>query len=203
MKSIEIEAIFTGKVQEYIEQGYILSTTTMSGHQGEIAKVDVKKGKETVRIMLTGESTWDDQGSIQKTKLIVGRTQKQIRKNSPFDTMATTIWNDRLDIIEELVWYSVDSRADCFYEDKTEILSQHKKQLERWRVREAYREMSHGKTITCEKAKEIVLPFVRRQRGERRAKAEDIESIKRWFADQYSEMHYTITMKNGKSYKMA
>ena len=203
MKHTEIEAFFTKKVNEFIMDGYIFSTTTMSGHQGEIAKVDVKKGNETIRIMLTSESSWDDEGTVQKTTLTVGRAMDKIRSSRPFDTMATTIWNDRLDIIEERVWYSVDSSADCFFEDKDEILAQHEKQMKRWRIREAMRELHNGQIVTSDKAKEIVLPFVRRQRGEKRAKAEDIESVKRWFADQYSEMHYTITMKNGKSYKLA
>ena len=123
-RSYEIEAIFTEKVQEYITKGYILSTTTMSGHQGEVAKVDVKKGNEIIRILLTSKTAWSDDGTIQQTKLTVGRAQKQARKHSPFDTMATTIWNNELDIIEEMVWYSVDSSADCFSEDKAEILAQ-------------------------------------------------------------------------------
>jgi len=203
MKHTDIEAIMSKKVAEYISKGYILSTTTMSGHQGEVAKVDVKKGNEIIRILLTSETAWSDEGTIQQTKLTVGRAQKQVRSSRPFDTMATTIWNNELDIIEEMVWYSVDSSADYFSEDKAEILAQHAKQIKRWRVREACRELRISKLVTSDKAKEIALPFVRKQRGEKRAKAEDIENIFRVLASEYDKMHYSVKMKNGKTYKIA
>ena len=124
MKHTDIEAIMTAKVAEYAANGYILSTATMSGHQGEVAKVDLKKGNEIIRILLTSESCWDDEGTIQKTVLTVGRAQKQIRMNRPFYTMCATIWNNELDIIEELTWYSVDSSANYFSADKAEIIAQ-------------------------------------------------------------------------------
>lgn len=203
MKHTDIEAIMSAKVAEYITKGYILSTTTMSGHQGEVAKVDVKKGNEIIRILLTSESTWDDQGTIQQTKLTVGRAQDKVRSSSPFDTMATTIWNNRLDIIEERVWYSVDSSADYFSEDKAEILAQHKKQMERWRMREALRDLKNGKDVKGDKAKQIALAFVRKQRGEKRSKVEDIASIRRWYSEQYDGMHYAIMMVSGKTYRLA
>lgn len=203
MKHNDIEAIMSAKVAEYITNGYILSTTTMSGHQGEVAKVDVKKGNEIIRILLTSETAWSDEGTIQQTKLTVGRAQDKVRSSRPFDTMATTIWNNRLDIIEEMVWYSVDSSADYFSEDKAEIIAQHKKQIKRWRIREACRELRISKLVTSDKAKEIALPFVRKQRGEKRAKAEDIENIFRVLASEYDKMHYSVKMKNGKTYKIA
>lgn len=203
MKHTDIEAIMSAKVAEYITKGYILSTSTMSGHQGEIAKVDVKKGNEIIRILLTSESAWDDQGTIQQTKLTVGRAQDKVCSSRPFDTMATTIWNNRLDIIEEMVWYSVDSSADYFSEDKAEILAQHKKQMERWRMREALRYLKNGKDVKGDKAKQIALAFVRKQRGEKRSKVEDIASIRRWYSEQYDGMHYAIKMVSGKTYRLA
>lgn len=203
MKHTEIEAIMSAKVAEYITKGYILNTTTMSGHQGEVAKVDVKKGDEIIRILLTSESSWDDEGTVQKTTLTVGRAQEKVRSSRPFDTMCTTIWNHELDVIEERVWYSVDSSADYFSEDKAEIIAQHKKQLKRWRIREAYREARIGKEITSDKAKQIVLSFVRNQKGFKKASTADIKSIKRFARSEYDKMHYTITMTNGKSFKVA
>lgn len=202
IRSYEIEAIMSAKVAEYISQGYILSTTTMSGHQGEVAKVDVKKGNEIIRILLTSESDWDDVGTIHKTTLTVGRALDKIRSSHPFDTMATTIWNNRLEVIEERVWYSVDSSADCFSEDKAVILEQHKKQIKRWRVHEATHNLKNSKDVTSDKAKEIVLPFIRQQRGEKRSKAADISSIKRSFADKYDKMHYVVRMLSGKTYRI-
>lgn len=202
MKHTDIEAIMSAKVAEYIEKGYILSTTTMSGHQGEVAKVDVKKGNEIIRILLTSETAWSDEGTIQQTKLTVGRAQKRIRKHSPFDTMATTIWNNELDIIEETVWYSVDSSADNFSEDKAEILAQHKKQIERWRIRTELDDMKVGK-LPREAAMQIALRFIRRQPKCSRMKMSDIVSIRRFGSNEFDKMHYVVRLMNGKTYRMA
>lgn len=203
MKHTEIEAIMTAKVAEYISKGYILSTVTMSGHQGEVSKVDVKKGNEIIRILLTSESSWDDEGHIQKTTLTVGRAQDKVRSNRPFDTMATTIWNNKLDIIEELVWYSVDSSADYFSEDKDEIIEQHKTQMNRWRVRESIRDMRTKKDVTNEAMKKAVLPFIRKQNRCGKMKAENITKIVKFYSCEYSRMHYNITLTNNKTYKLA
>lgn len=202
MKHTEIEAIMSAKVAEYITKGYILNTTTMSGHQGEIAKVDVKKGNEIIRILLTSESSWDDEGTIQKTTLTVGRAQKQIRKSCPFDTMCTTIWNHELDIIEEHVWYSVDRNADYFSEDKAEIIAQHKKQIKRWRIRTQLDDMKVAK-LTSEAAMQIALRFIRRQPRCSRMKLTDIASIRRFSSSDYDKMHYSVKLVNGKTYKIA
>ena len=180
MKAVDIEAIFTAKVEEYIAKGYTLNTTTMSGHQGEVAKVDVRKGNEIIRILITSESEWGVEGTIQATKLTVGRAQKQIRKSRPFDTMCTTIWNNELDIIEERVWYSVDSNADCFSEDKAEILAQHDKQMKRYRIHSEIEPYGRIWNIESEAAKKIALRFVRRQPKSKSVKIEDIKSIRRY-----------------------
>lgn len=202
MKHTDIEAIMSAKVAEYIEKGYILSTTTMSGHQGEVAKVDVKKGNEIIRILLTSESSWDDEGIIQKTTLVVGRAQDKVRSSRPFDTMATTIWNNRLDIIEETVWYSMDSSADYFSEDKAEILAQHEKHMERYRIRTALDGMKVAK-LTSEAAMQIALRFIHRQPKCSRIKMIDIASIRRFSSSEYDKMHYVVKMVNGKSFKIA
>ena len=203
MKHTDIEAIMTAKVAEYAANGYILSAATMSGHQGEIAKVDLKKGNEIIRILLTSESCWDDEGTIQKTVLTVGRAQKQIRMNRPFDTMCATIWNNELDIIEELTWYSVDSSANYFSADKAEIIAQHDKQMRRYRVRSEYRENRVRKDVTSDAAKAAVLPFIRRQNRCGKMKAENITKIVKYYSCEYDKMHYSITLTNNKSYKLA
>ena len=44
MKKQAIREAFTQKVSELLAQGYTLFPDTMSGHQGEIAKVDLSNG---------------------------------------------------------------------------------------------------------------------------------------------------------------
>lgn len=202
MKHTDIEAIMTAKVAEYITNGYILSTATMSGHQGEVGKVDMKKGTEIIRILLTNENAWDDNGEYRVTTLTIGRAQKKIHSNRPFDTMATTIWNNELDIIDQMVWYSVDSRADNFTDNRDDLIEQHKKQMKRWRMREAYRKMRYKKDVTSDAAKAIVLPFIHHQNRCGRVKVSDIERIVKYYTDEYDKMHYSVTLKNGKSFRI-
>ena len=45
MKYIDINQRFTAKVAEYIAKGYTINTATMSGSQGEVAHVDLARGR--------------------------------------------------------------------------------------------------------------------------------------------------------------
>lgn len=98
MKKHEIDAIFTAKVQECLVKGYAFSTTTMSGHQGEIAKVDVTNGKEIIRIMLDSIHEWNhkDCRETEAVVLIVGRATENFKRRphcNPFDITGPTIWS--------------------------------------------------------------------------------------------------------------
>ena len=44
MKSTEINAIYAAKISEFLNAGYQINTNTMNGSQGEIAKIDFRKG---------------------------------------------------------------------------------------------------------------------------------------------------------------
>ena len=58
MKRTELDVIFTNKVNEYLARGYVFNTNTMSGSQGEIAHVDLRKGDEILRIVMDGKYDW-------------------------------------------------------------------------------------------------------------------------------------------------
>lgn len=57
MKRTELDVIFTNKVNEYLARGYVFNTNTMSGSQGEIAHVDLRKGDEILRIVMDGTAS--------------------------------------------------------------------------------------------------------------------------------------------------
>ena len=46
MKYIDINAKFTAAVNNYLAQGYIINTASMSGSQGEVAHIDLTNGKQ-------------------------------------------------------------------------------------------------------------------------------------------------------------
>ena len=198
MKFNDIESIMTAKVAEYIAWGYTLSTGTMSGSQGEVAKVDIVKNKRVVRIMLTRENRYDDNGCYFALTLTVGC--HTLPKARSFDRI---IWNRDLEVIERREFFSVDIDANNFTENRDDLIEQHKKQMQRWRNRNARCKLSLSKDITSEAAKAIVLPFIRRQNRCKRAKVEDIESVIRFIPSSSAKMHYAITLRNGKTYNLA
>jgi hypothetical protein len=170
----------------------------MSGSQGEVAKVDVVRNKQVVRIMLTRENRYDLNGWYFALTLTVGcHTLPKMRS---FDRI---IWNRDLEVIERREFFSVDIDADNFTENRDDLIEQQKKQMQRWLNRDAIRDLRSKKDITSEKAKAIVLPFIRRQNRCKRAKVEDIESVIRFIPSSSAKMHYAITLRNGKTYNLA
>ncbi len=53
MKRQAIDKAFTQKVADFRNHGYIIHTNTMGGYQGEIAHVDLARGSEILRVLLT------------------------------------------------------------------------------------------------------------------------------------------------------
>lgn len=66
MKFESINLRYTEVIAEWLAKGYTINFATMSGHQGEISKIDLTDGKEIIRIMLdtacTHEHTEDENG---------------------------------------------------------------------------------------------------------------------------------------------
>lgn len=117
MKANDIEKIYTAKVSEYIAAGYTISTATMSGHQGEIAKIDLAKGAEIIRILLTGERIWSKVLHVP----MEGVTLKVLRADRPearrpFDTW-DTLWTDEMEQVEERRFYQPATESDFFTDD--------------------------------------------------------------------------------------
>ena len=97
MKQIELNAIFTTKVTEYITKGYIINVNTMGGSQGEIGKIDLRKGNEIIRVLMVSELNYNTY--LDDIVIRVGRTTTE---NSSVRT--GTIWNQDLEIVDELRW---------------------------------------------------------------------------------------------------
>lgn len=202
MKKRDIEAIFTAKVQDYIVKGYTISTTTMSGHQGEIAKVDVTNGSEIIRILLTSEHEWnhEDCREIESVVLTVGRaeeTYKPSNHSNPFDTMRPTIWNNKLEILEQRTFYQISRNDDFFTEDFAEYRAMQEVQMER--MRRADRSWAPKTTELGEAAKQVAIRYIKRKLGKSRVSSKDVKVIKKEWKD---ETHYYIAYFS-KEYRLA
>lgn len=197
MRHEEIEKIFTDKVLEYIAKGYVMNLGTMSGSQGEIGKVDLRKGDDVIRILLCSDRKWGryDENKFYEcgsVDLIVGRNTDELRRGGdPFDSF-NTIWNNHLEIIEKRVFYKIKYDCDYFIEDLEEIKRMCEVRYSRWERRDS----GEWDVENQEKARSIVLPFVNRQSGCKGKKVSDIEAVKK------AANGYVVELKNGKSFRL-
>ena len=173
----EVEAIFTQKVAALIQKGYTINSNTMSGHQGEIAKIDLRKGEEVIRVQMYEEYGFDYEVlfvSVARSTKKIGASRRQ------------TIWNRDLEIIEEMKLFKVDE--NFFVESEEEIKAIKEKQIERYTRRNA----SQREELS-DAAKMIVLPFVKRQKGMKSCKLNDIDRVQKFFYT--SSVQYVVVVK--------
>lgn len=136
MKKTELDMIFTNKVSEYIAKGYIINTNSMAGHQGEIAKIDLRKSDEVLRIvMLQLDFTADG----KKFCILVGRSTDTIDLNA---CSREIIWTNHLEIIEKLTFIAI---SDNWYLPEEEGKQEYQKKYERYKLRRSY--MSYEKPL--------------------------------------------------------
>lgn len=121
----EINKEFTRTVAAYIAEGYIINTRTMAGSQGEIARVDLTRDGELLRVLLEhtfehGKTLTGRRYYLNAMKLTVGRCTEPVETDS-FSTWAT-VWNDKLEILRERLWYEAETPNGELYCDLNEAL---------------------------------------------------------------------------------
>jgi len=182
MKFETINRKFTEVVSEWIGKGYTINTATMSGHQGEIAKIDLTDGKDLIRILLGPESAHEHTGEGKETRfydfdlvaLTVGKATGRFFPNSD-NTYGDTIWNDSLEELYREEFYQIgyrNGRYSKWYGTKEEAVAQQDKRWDRYRNRWE----PEGRPLN-EAAKEIVLPFIRRQPRCKSVRLSEIERV--------------------------
>lgn len=168
MKMVDINKMFSDKVAEYLNNGYILCPQSMSGHQGEIGKVDFIKGNELIRVWLNSESSyrWSDDTAWQGNIVVL----RVSRWNRPVERilMDMTVWASDLEHIEEYNFYQVSNWGEGWYVDSLEeALRIQNLRHDRWHNK--YRSTETAKTIlTDDRARTIAANYMRRKRGYKR-----------------------------------
>ncbi len=194
MKFAEINAIYTQKVAEYLANGYIINSNTMAGHQGEIAKIDLRKDNDVIRIMIDSANHYSDHCFCSTVSIIVGRCiEKDIIETT--DQRDLTIWNNRLEVIEQKTFYRMQKnyRDTEWYIEGEEGLEA----IKRGHGRREYEPDLHPRMdySNNDAVKAAILPAVRRHLEKPRLKAERIASIIRtWDEGRYN---YYVTTKGG------
>lgn len=204
MKFAEINRKFTETVAEWIGKGYTINTATMSGSQGEIAKIDLTNGSEIIRVLLKGAGhpitvINDRYYSFDIVELTVGRVTDSVNPNSP-DTWAT-VWNNNLEIISSEEFYEIGrNRHEKWYGTKEEAIAQQDKNWERHEARTV-----SERTELLLLGAAIVLPFVKRQPKCKSVRLGEIDRVtktvsKNMFDDGYS-VRYTVEAR-GNTYRL-
>lgn len=210
MKFEQINHRFTNAVTEWIAKGYTFNTTTMAGHQGEIAHVDLTDGKEVIRILLdkffshSNFSRVDGMHySFDGLKLIVGRVTDEVTPNGTDNW--ETVWNNRLEIISCEEFYEIGSkkpRGYVWYGTKDEAIAQQAKNNMRYKARN----IPVWKKFP-ESAKAIVLPFIRQQPRCKSARVSDISKVEKkvtWRVEGNTIREYVkyIVEAKGQEYRL-
>ena len=184
----EIDSLFTKKVADYIAAGYIINSGTMSGNQGEIGKIDLRKDDTYIRIMLSTSDSWEDGNRINLT--IGCNTDKIYSVN--YRAM------QNLKIIETQSFVQVSENWYVLPEKYPEIVEK--------RQERAFRRYDSKKQYNFnDKAKKIVLAYLRRQPNCKTVRFDEIQSVyKEISASRFSDttsVSYRIRVR-GKIYTL-
>ena len=107
MKFADINKKFTELTAEYIAKGYTFNSATMSGQQGEIAKVDLTNGVEIIRIVLDDFHTYDEL-ELDGVRVAALRCAGDITPNAY--GCHQTIWTDNCEVIFEEKFYALGEK---------------------------------------------------------------------------------------------
>jgi len=170
MKYADINKRYTEIVAEYIGKGYTINTVSMSGSQGETAKIDLTNGAEIIRVMVDTFSDW--KANVEGVEIVVGRMVDKLVK--PHDNSGwNTIWNNQLEEIADERYYRI-GRNSNYYGTQVEAETATALQVKRYIARESGRKTEN---IT-DKAMEIAKRVIRREFGIKRIREADIKVCK-------------------------
>lgn len=197
MKKQEIERMYTQKVAELLNQGWRVHASTMPGHQGEIAHIDLTDGNEIRRVLLERELAWshlDDGFHGDRITITVGRNTEQV-----WPGWDSTIWNQRLEVLSQIEMAEIQTpdrrHPDGWFTDFDEAVRISK-------IRHARREvqqLADAKELG-DAYKSIALRWLRKQPKMKTCKLEDITKMTAW---RTSDGHRSFRIEaKGKKYTL-
>jgi len=197
MKSAEINAIYSAKVAEFLTAGYQINTTSMDGSQGEIAKIDFRKGTEVIRIMLTKETIWGENfHTADAVVLTIGRCTDERVINAKGFNRDTIIWNNRLEVIEKRIFFRIGANRDSdWYLEGEEAEAAQDTRRDRRHIQYEMERNEEARTrtqdVTSDEIKKILIPAVRRHLGKPKMKVDRIAKVTRIWKE--TRFEYTVT----------
>lgn len=171
-----INEAFTMEVNKLLAKGMTFYGT-MSGHQGEMMKVDVTDGKDVYRVILDRDRDHTDDYKNRfhgDMMVLIVEVFKGEYRNA-FDTFHT-LWNGKGEQISRKEWYSIsDNRyKQVWTEDKAEAMACEKKRYSRY-------ELDDSKAVEIipanDEQRTLLRDMCRKTKGYKRVKRADIKSL--------------------------
>lgn len=189
MKFGDINWRYTEIAAEYIGNGYKINAATMSGHQGEIAKVDLTDGNEIIRVMV--DSFHDYSENTEGVEIVVGKSTDPVKP----DSVSTweTVWSSHLEVLYRERYYKIgeDRKSGTEYGTKEEAEKAKALRYERYKRKKIGKDWS--KDIS-DKALPIARAIIRREFGFKRISDSDIKVTKQdnRYIVEYREKCYRL-----------
>lgn len=175
MNKDDISRIYTSKIAELLSAGYQINPWTMSGSQGEIAKVDLTNGSEIIRVLI--ETSYEFRiGEI--VTITIGRVVEQGR---------LTIWNSDLEVCSQIKFAKI---AEDYYTTYDEGVKIEEKRAQRFA-----RCANLPSPDLSDAYKRIAWRWIRRKPGMKSCRLRDIESMTRMI-DSCGKIKYEIIAKH-------
>ena len=189
----DLEKAFTEMVSEYIAKGMMIHLNSMSGTQGEKAKVDLTDGKDVYRIRLERESCFDDEFWGDKMVLIVEKHSGADKKD--LDNW-DTIWNNKGEEVYRKEWFSVSNRRNkAFVETLEEARECTRKQRDRYHSRLVDKDVKEIKVIGEDRLTAL-RDICRNRKGYARIKRCHIDKLTK--CSTAYRTSYIVSFNNGK-----
>ena len=177
MKKTTVERMYTAKVAELLNQGWHIHTSTMPGHQGEVAHVDLTDGSEIRRALLCREMTWgrsDADFYGHKIIILVGKNIDPI-----WPGWDSTLWNNHIEVCSQIELAEIQEpdryHPEGWYTDMATAREIQRIRNERREARQIPTERKLGPAF-----KSIALRWLRKQPRMKSAKLEDITKMTRY-----------------------
>ena len=177
MKKTTVERMYTAKVAELLNRGWHIHTSTMPGHQGEIAHVDLTDGSEIRRALLCREMTWgrsDADFYGHKIIILVGKNTDRI-----WPGWDSTLWNNHMEVCSQIELAEIQEpdryHPEGWYTDMATARDIQRIRNERREARRIPTEKVLGTAF-----KSIALRWVRKQPRMKTTRLEDITKVARY-----------------------
>ena len=131
MKYIEVNQRYTDLVANYITAGYHFNTATMSGSQGEIARVDLTNGTEIITIYIESFSDWSGENDLKGVQICIAHVSQQDELTPDCHEGYRTLWLSHAEVEHRERYYQVGRDANWFVTEE-EAKAAAAKQYERY-----------------------------------------------------------------------